>query len=248
MSTGKRTESRTQRSLEVRVLGMDASGHPLLATARTVNISRHGVVLEGLNCRVSPGEVVSLQYKGRKVRYRVIWSGEAGTEQAGQLGLEKITLRDDLWQQDIPSLEDAGDTRARRGERRHRRRFEACLPVEVRSADAAPVRAEISDISLNGCYVNTLFPVPLDSIVSIVFWLGDDKMVARGKVRTSVLGVGCGIEFVDLSPADSQRLTEFFQSRCLPAGDRRARATGQPAKDAEAEVAAAPSSPSRNTR
>ena len=114
LSMGNRTESRAQRSLEVRVLGMDASGHPILATARTVNISRHGVVLEGLASQVSPGEVLSLQYKGRKVRYRVIWSGEARTEQDGQLGLEKVTLRDDLWQQDMPPLEGAGDMRARR--------------------------------------------------------------------------------------------------------------------------------------
>jgi len=244
---GKRTESRAQRSLEVRVLGMDASGRPILATAHTANISRHGVVLEGLPCLVSPGEVVSLQYKGRKVRYRVIWAGEAGTTQASQLGLEQINLRDDLWQQDLPPQDEAPDTRTRRGERRNQRRFEASLPVEVRTEEGTPIRAEISDISLSGCYVNTLFPVPLDSIVSIVFWLGDEKLIAKGKVRASILGVGCGIEFIDVPPADSQRLTEFFESRCLPSADRRTGTTEPSAREAEAEVAA-PSSPSRSTR
>lgn len=248
---GKRVESRAQCSLEVRVLGMDVNSRPILATARTVNISRHGVVLEGLASRVSPGEVVSLQYKGRKVRYRVIWSGEAGTEKAGQLGLEQVNNHDDLWQQDMPAPETAADTRTRRAERRKQRRFQADLPVEVRSTQAAPIRAEIADISLSGCYVNTLFPVPVDSVVSIVFWLGDDKVTAKGKVRSSILGVGCGIEFVDLSPAVHQRLEEFLQYRCLPAGDRRRTAASQPAKESakEAEIEiAVPASPSRNPR
>lgn len=242
---GNRRESRAQCSLEVRVLGMDVTGHPLLATAHTVDISRHGVVLEGLASRVSLGEVISLQYKGRKARYRVIWEGEAGTEKAGQLGLEQVNLRDDLWQQDLPAAETGPEPRARRAERRHQRRFDASLPVEVRYQQAAPMRAEISDISLSGCYVNTLFPVPQDSIVSIVFWLGDDKLTAKGKVRTSILGVGCGIEFVDLSAANRERLTEYLRSRCV-AVDRRRGAAGQPAR--EAEVATAPPSPSRNTR
>lgn len=254
---GNRTESRAQRSLEVRLLGMDVNGRPILATAQTVNVSRHGVVLAGLASRVSPGEVVSLQYKGRKVRYRVIWEGEAGTEKAGQLGLEQVNLQDNLWQQDLPAAaaDTPPETRARRAERRQQRRFEASLPVEVRSAEGAPIRAEISDISISGCYVNTLFPVPLDSIVTIVFWIGDDKLTAKGKVRTSILGVGLAIEFVDLSADTRQRLTEYLRCRCLPAVDRRRGAAGltakeavPTAKEAEAEVAAAPSSPSRTTR
>jgi len=250
IESGKRIESRAECSLEVRVLGMDANGRPLLATARTVNISRHGVVLEGLAAPVGPGEVLSLQYKGRKVRYRVIWAGEAGTEKAGQLGLEQVNLHDDLWQQDMPAPQTTRDTRIRQAERRKQRRFQAELPVEVRSTQTAPIRAEIADISVSGCYVNTLFPVPVDSIVSIVFWLGDEKVTARGKVRSSILGVGCGIEFVDLSPAAHQLLEEFLRSRCLPADDRRRAAASPPAKqlakEAEIEITV-PASPSNDT-
>jgi len=225
---GKRTEPRAPRALQVKILGMDATGRPLLAGARTLNISRQGVVLEGVSSPIQAGEVVSLQYKGRKVRYKVIWTGEKGTPQAGQLGLEKVNQKDDLWQQDLPPQEDGPDThsRARRGERRHQRRFEATLPVEVRSSDGTPLRAQITDISVSGCYVNTLSPVTLDSIVSIIFWIGDEKLIARGKVRTSIVGVGCGIEFVDLPPADKQRLADYLEMRCPPATDRR----GAPAK------------------
>jgi hypothetical protein len=243
---GKQTEVRAQGALSVRVLGMDANGRPMLETAQTVNISRHGVVIGGLRSRVNPGEVVSLQYKGRKVRYRVVWAGQGET--AGQLGLEQINLQDDLWQQDAP-LDTGGDTgfdtREPGAERRQQRRFETSLPVEVRSPQGAPIRAEISDVSLNGCYVNTLFPVPLDSVVTIVFWLGDDKLVVKGQARTSVLGVGCGIEFIDLSAEVSKGLAEYLQNTCQPATDRRKNAAGEPATHAEAT--AAHSSLSRTT-
>jgi len=243
---GKRTESRAQRSLEVRILGMDANGHPMLATAQTLNISRQGVVLQGVSARVNRSELVSLQYKNRKVRYRVVWAGEPGTENAGQLGLEKVSLRDDLWGEDLPPQDDAPDTRIRRGERRQQRRFQASLPMEMRTAEGTPIRAEITDISLSGCYVNTLFPVPLDTIVSIVFWPGDDKMIVKGKVRASILGVGCGVEFVELSAVDRQRLEEFLDNRCLPANDRRLDAFERSTKE-EHEVPAEPASPYRSS-
>lgn len=244
---GKRTESRAQRALQVRIMGMDANNRPLLASARTVNISRQGVVLEGVTSPVKTGEVVSLQYKGRKVRYKVIWAGEDGTLQASMLGLERINLKDDLWQEDLPPQDDAPDTRTRRGERRHQARFEAALPVEVRTAEGSPIRAQITDMSLSGCYVNTLFPVTLDSIVSIVFWIGDEKLIARGKVRTSIVGVGCGIEFVDLSAVDKQRLEDFLEMRCPPALDRRG-ADSKGSKEGEEEVVSTESLISRIIR
>jgi hypothetical protein len=223
----------------VRVLGMDVNGHPIMETARTADISRHGVVLEGLRSRITPGEVVSLQYKGRKVRYRVVWAGEAET--AGKLGLEQTNPHDDLWQNDRAPEPDR-DSTPRGAERRQQPRFEASLPVEVKSTQGAPIRAEITDISLSGCYVNTLFPVPLDSVVTIVFWLGDDKLVVKGKTCTSVLGLGCGIKFADLSAAAGQRLTEYLENRCKPAKDRRAGAAGRRATEVEITIVQAPSS------
>ncbi len=230
---GKRTEPRSERALPVRVLGMDVNGRPILETVQTVNISRHGLVIEGLRSRVNPGEVVSLQYKDRKVRYRVVWEGEAGTERAGQLGLEQVNLHDDLWQKDLPVPPAAGrDQQERGGERRQHPRFDACLPVELRCEQAVPIRAETSDVSLSGCYVNTLFPSPIDTVVTLVIWLREQKLAVKGRVRTSVLGVGCGIEFVDLSEADSQQLAEYLKNHCKPLAERRNDAAGKPAPEA----------------
>jgi len=240
---GQRTQPRAQRVLTVRVLGMDANGRPILQTAWTVNISRSGLVIEGLRSSVNLGEVVSLQFKDRKVRYRVVWTGETGSEQAGQLGLEQLNPQDDLWQLDLPP-ETESDPQERGAERRQQRRFEASLPVEVKSAQGSPIRAEISDISLSGCYVNTLFPAAIDSFVHIVFWIADQKLSVKGRVRTCVRGVGCGIEFIDVPAVAKKLLAQYFASGCRPASDRREGANGTAT---EAEITAAPAPP-RTTR
>jgi len=209
-----------QHVLNVRVLGMDANGRPIRQDAWTVNISRTTLVIGGLAASVNVGEVLSLQFKDRKVRYRVLWTGEAETPKAGQLGLEQVNPKDDLLQLNLPP-ETEDDQHARGSERRLERRFEASLPVEVRSSDSTPIRAEISDISLSGCYVTTLFPVTVGSIVNVVFWVGDEKLSLKGKVRTCVHGVGFGIEFLDLPDQAKKLLSEYFASGCHPASDRR---------------------------
>jgi len=224
--------------LNVRVLGMDANGRPIRQDAWTVNISRTTLVIGGLAASVNVGEVLSLQFKDRKVRYRVLWAGEPETSKAGQLGLEQVNPQDDLLQLNLPP-EAEDDEQERGSERRLERRFEASLPVEVQSAQNVPIRAEISDISLSGCYVNTLFPVTVGSIVNVVFWVGDEKLSVRGKVRTCVRGVGCGIEFLDVSEQAKTLLSDYFANGCHPASDRREGGRG-PATQAEITIAQGP--------
>jgi hypothetical protein len=187
--------------------------------------------------------VLSLQFNGRKVRYRVLWAGEAETPKAGQLGLEQVNPQDDLLQLNLPPEAEDGQ-HLRDSERRLERRFEAALPVEVQSAQNTPIRAEINDISLGGCYVTTLFPVEVGSIVNVVFWVEDKKLSVKGKVRTCVRGVGCGIEFLDLPEPAKKLLSEYFASGCHPASDRRdgGRKT---ATQAEITIAQGPSPNSR---
>jgi PilZ domain len=227
----KRTEPRVQRALSVRVLGMDSNGRAILETARTVNVSRSGVMVEGLASALTPGDVVSLKYEDRKARFRVVWAAKPGTPQQGQIGLEQVQPGDDLWQLGRVGQEPCGT------ERRRQPRFETSLPVEVRSAQGAPIRAQLSDISLGGIYVNTLVPLPVHAGVTVLIWLGDHKLMLNGKVRTSVPGVGCGIEFGDLSAEDSSRLTEYLNT-CTPAEDKRTAETTAPDEPATEAAAA----------
>lgn len=208
-----------QHVLNVRVLGMDANGRPIRQDAWTVNVSRTTLVIGGLAASVNVGEVLSLQFKDRKVRYRVLWTGEAETPKAGQVGLEQVNPQDDLLQLNLPP-EAEDDQRASGSERRLERRFEASLPVEVKSTQGVSLRAEISDISLSGCYVSTLYPVEVGQAVQVVFWVGDVKISLKGKVRTCVRGVGCGIEFLDV-PEPTKKLLADFTQNWRPASDRR---------------------------
>jgi len=241
---GKRTEPRSQRALPVRVLGMDVNGRPILETVQTVNISRHGVVIEGLRSRVNLGEVVSLQYKDRKVRYRVVWEGDPNSERIGQFGLEQVNLHDDLWQKDLPPAPPTGRDRQVRGQdRRKHHRYEAHLPVEMHCAGATPARAESGDISLSGCYVNTLFPPPVDTMLTLAIWLGNQRLAVRSRVRTSVLGVGCGIEFLDLSEAYGKQLEQFLKLNCKQVSERRNPGAGKPPAEANAAPAEIPTTP-----
>jgi hypothetical protein len=87
---GKRRDPRIVAKLEVRIAGIDVNGRPLLQAATTGNISRHGALLEGIQGTFKAGEVISVTYKGNKARFRIAWIGGAGTDKAGQIGLEGV--------------------------------------------------------------------------------------------------------------------------------------------------------------
>jgi hypothetical protein len=57
-------------------------------------------------------------------------------------------------------------------------------------------------------------PIPLDkgSQVRLMIWVKDSKVWAKGKVVSSRPGFGIGVKFTDMSPLDSQNLTEFLNS------------------------------------
>ena len=73
-------ELRVHLQLDVRVWGIDALGKPFSQTARTIEISALGARLTGIE-RVQKGDIIGLQYADAKARFRVVWSGEPGTDQ-----------------------------------------------------------------------------------------------------------------------------------------------------------------------
>jgi PilZ domain-containing protein len=63
------------------------------------------------------------------------------------------------------------------------------------------LRARVSDLSLSGCYIDTIHPLPTGT--QIVLYVTDDSgsFQARGKIVYSVPNLGSGVAFLDVDPA-----------------------------------------------
>ena len=65
------------------------------------------------------------------------------------------------------------------------------------------MRVNATDISGNGCYVETAMPLPVSTVLRVDIWIDQERISASATVRTRDPGVGMGIEFTGL-PDDSK--------------------------------------------
>ena len=82
----RRREPRLELNLEVKVWGMDRHGKPFLQNARTLDVTKLGARLLGVDC-VTLGETIGIQNADRKARFKVVWIGRENTPKAGQIGV-----------------------------------------------------------------------------------------------------------------------------------------------------------------
>jgi hypothetical protein len=73
-----------------------------------------------------------------------------------------------------------------------------------------PIRVRATDISANGCYVETMLPLSTGTILRVEFWVDGEKISTSGIVRTKDPGVGMGIEFTGLTPSAQKRFQIFL--------------------------------------
>jgi len=98
-------------------------------------------------------------------------------------------------------------------ERRRHPRISAAVHVELMpDGDSAPTYAKTSDISCGGCYIEMNFTLPVGTKLEMVLWLGEEKLMSRGIVATNHPYVGNGIQFMDMSASDLDRLNRFLHS------------------------------------
>ena len=92
-------------------------------------------------------------------------------------------------------------------------RVKVNLPVEVRRpVTPAPIRAQIADICLGGCYVEMSFTQDVSAPVEIVMWIGENKIRASGVIVSSHPSVGNGVKFTRMAPEDRERLKQYIDS------------------------------------
>jgi len=82
--------------------------------------------------------------------------------------------------------------------------------VELRRNEgASPVWANLSDISLEGCYVGAVSTLPAGSEVVFLMRVQNTDIRGRATVKTSHHAVGMGLQFLHLAAEDQQKL-EFL--------------------------------------
>lgn len=91
------------------------------------------------------------------------------------------------------------------------------VPIEIRGcADLSlHLKTHAADITGNGCYVQTMNPLPKGMNLNITFWLSSELLLTTAIVRTSTRGVGMGIEFTGIDGATQKRLQQQLESMVI---------------------------------
>jgi len=97
-------------------------------------------------------------------------------------------------------------------ERRDDPRIKIKAPVEIYvEGNTMPLRSATSDLSLHGCYIESMFPFPVGTAVELKLRLNGTLLVL-GEVVTSDPQVGNGIHFSKMLPEDIEELRAFLEA------------------------------------
>ncbi|HEY3928593.1 MAG TPA: PilZ domain-containing protein [Candidatus Koribacter sp.] len=106
----RRREERIIISLPVRLWGMDVNGKPFTQNASSVDITRLGARIQGVNCHIQHGDIIGVQHASDKARFRVIWVARPGSRNEGQIGVHCVEAGKYIWGTVQPSgLADSYD-------------------------------------------------------------------------------------------------------------------------------------------
>jgi PilZ domain-containing protein len=209
---GKRREPRKEIKVPVRIFGTDKNGQTFSEKVTTLDVSRQGVRLNGVQARPKIDEIVGLTYGQTKAHFRVKWVGEPGTPGAGQIGLLNLVPEKVFWDFPLPdaTVDTAGGSVK---ERRKTPRLKSASSAEVYPAGAAsPIRTRTSDLSIGGCFLEMSTPIPKNALLRIALWVKDTKVWANAEVITSTPGFGIGVKFTQMTPEDRRQLDEYLES------------------------------------
>ena len=205
------TEPRLSVDLPVRVWGMSAEGRAFSQHARAQNISSEGALLSGVENELKVGDVIGVQCGDKKARCTVVWAMNTGFVKKNQVGIKLLADQDCPWKNYLPL--DGATVTIPASNRRRFPRHKITLPIELRDERIkAPTRINASDVSGNGCYVETMLPLPVGTVLRLDFWLDAEHMNFSAVVRTCDPGVGNGIEFTGMTPEHKGRMQAYLDA------------------------------------
>jgi len=205
------TEPRLTVDLPVRVWGMTAEGRAFSQHARAQNISSEGALISGVENELKVGDVIGVQCDEKKARCTVIWAMHTGAIKKNQVGIRLLADQECPWKNYLPL--DGATVSISPSNRRRFYRHKIKLPLELRDERVkAPTRINATDVSGNGCYVESMLPLPLGTVLRIDFWLDSEHINITAVVRTCDPGVGNGIEFTGMPPDGKARMQAYLDA------------------------------------
>lgn len=99
LALDKRQEQRIHIAVSVKIFPDIRSAESF--TCCTYEVSLLGARLASLPAVTKVGQVVWMQRQNRRAKYKVIWIGEDGTSQAGQIGVEAMEPATVIWENEI---------------------------------------------------------------------------------------------------------------------------------------------------
>ena len=98
-------------------------------------------------------------------------------------------------------------------DRRANPRTKVSVQTELHLADKdTPMRVQTSDLSLGGCYVETMVTIPVGARLDVALRLGQEKVMISAIVVTCYPQVGNGIQFLTMPPAARNRVRSFLEA------------------------------------
>lgn len=240
---GQRKEQRVAISFHVTVRGSDSHGNPFETTAETHDISCSGACLNGVGRFVQAGGRIEIQHKDQKAWYRVQWV-DSSVGGAGRAGVRCLEPGNYIWgvppKEWVPDTYDPSHPDAAIPEPVELTPAHAVAPVwsgaDRRQFPRRSCRIEaqvtmdngsvclpgtVTDISLGGCYLEMLAPLPVDTMVELQLKPEGTILEMSGKVRSSQTGLGMGIAFTAMRAVDFEKLQRLAPMPAKPVAAQR---------------------------
>ncbi len=102
---GKRRQKRVKVVLPVRISGKDAANNPVNELVHTLDITSNGARLGAIHHVLKTGDKLTLQYRQRRIQFRVVWVKPLVGTSEYQVGLEGLSSSGDNWGLELPDID-----------------------------------------------------------------------------------------------------------------------------------------------
>jgi c-di-GMP-binding flagellar brake protein YcgR len=103
--------------------------------------------------------------------------------------------------------------------RRDYPRVRVSVPVEVHvDGQASPIRCATTDLSVGGCYIESIFPFPVGTALDLKLQI-ETTLPIDATVVTCDPQVGNGMRFTRMLPEDRKALEAFVEAALKESGE-----------------------------